>query len=54
MRKIDYLAFRCSRKNLADIILKISIIYKPILSKHNELRNQVKVHVISEKFTKEK
>jgi hypothetical protein len=40
--------------NLADIRHKVSIIYKHIISKHNELRYQVKILVISEKLTKEK
>jgi hypothetical protein len=41
-------------ENLADIKHKLSIIYKHIQSMHNELRYQVKIHMKSEKLSKEK
>jgi hypothetical protein len=42
------------QENLADIMHKLSIIYKHIYSMHNELRYQAKPHAISEKLSKEK
>jgi len=38
---------------LVDIRHKFSIIYKHIQSIHNELRYQKKIHMISEKLSKE-
>jgi len=40
------------QKNLADFRLKVSIIYKHILSKQDELKYQVKKHATSEKLSK--
>jgi hypothetical protein len=41
-------------ENLADIMHKLSTIYKHIQLMHNELRYQAKIHMISEKLSKEK
>jgi glutaredoxin len=42
------------QENLADIIHKLSIIYKHIQLMHNELKYQAKTYIISEKLSKEK
>jgi hypothetical protein len=43
-----------AQENLADIRLKLSIIYKHIQLMHNELRYQAKTHTISKKLSKER
>jgi hypothetical protein len=47
-------SIKMPQENLADIRHKLSIIYKHIQSMHNELRYQAKIHIISEKLSKEK
>jgi hypothetical protein len=44
---------KMEQENLADIKYKLWIIYKHIQSLHNKLRYQAKIHVISEKLSKE-